>query len=91
MSVLALSTTGIATCHARKAPSSALWPNNATWRTPLTQKARRQFLKKLDYLTTPELPSDNDLLLRIDAMNLENVFGDIQTNRGNLHVDGSLM
>jgi hypothetical protein len=34
---------------------------------------------------------DNDLLLRVDAMNLENVFGDIQTDRGNLHVDGSLM
>jgi hypothetical protein len=34
---------------------------------------------------------DYDLLGRIDAMNLENVLRDIQTDRGNLHVDGSLM
>jgi hypothetical protein len=28
---------------------------------------------------------------RIDAMDLKHVLGDIQTNCGNLHVDGSLM
>jgi hypothetical protein len=28
---------------------------------------------------------------RIDAVHLEHVLGDIQTDRGNLHVDGSLM
>ena len=27
----------------------------------------------------------------IDAVDLEHVLGDIQTNRGNLHLDGSLM
>ena len=47
--------------------------------------------KKLHYLAAPELLSDDDLLLRVDGVNLENVFGDIQTDRGNLHGDGSLM
>jgi hypothetical protein len=36
------------------------------------------------------LPND-DLLGRVDAMDLEHVLGDIQTYRGDLHVDGSLM
>jgi len=34
---------------------------------------------------------DHDLLGRIDAVHLKHVLGDIQTYRGNLHVDGSLM
>jgi hypothetical protein len=54
-------------------------------------KARRQFLEKLDDLAAPELLADDHLLLRVDAMNLKNALGDIQTDRGNLHVDGSLM
>jgi hypothetical protein len=33
--------------------------------------------------------SDDDLLGRVDAVNLEYVLGEIQTDRGNLHVDGS--
>jgi hypothetical protein len=35
------------------------------------------------------LLSDDDLLGRVDAVNLEYVLGDIQTDRGNLHGDGS--
>jgi len=35
------------------------------------------------------LLSDDDLLGRINAVNLEYVLGDIQTDRANLHVDGS--
>ena len=38
-----------------------------------------------------QLLTDNDLLVAIYAVNLEYVLGDTQTNRGNLHVDGSLM
>jgi hypothetical protein len=34
---------------------------------------------------------DDDLLGRIDAVDLKHVLGDIQTDCGNLHVDGSLM
>jgi hypothetical protein len=37
------------------------------------------------------LLADNNLLVAIDAVNLEDVLGDIQPNRGNLHLDGSLM
>ena len=32
---------------------------------------------------------DDDLLGRVDAVDLEHVLGKIQTNRGNLHVDDS--
>ncbi len=56
-----------------------------------SHKARRQFLKEFYDLTTPKLLADDDLLLHVNAVNLENMFGDIQTDRGNLHVDGSLM
>jgi hypothetical protein len=38
-----------------------------------------------------KLLPDDDLLSRIDAMDLKHVLGDIQTDCGNLHVDGSLM
>ena len=52
-------------------------------------KARRQGLEELYQLAAAELLSDDDLLGRIDAVNLEYVLSDIQTDRGNLHVDGS--
>jgi hypothetical protein len=38
----------------------------------------------------PKLLPDDDPLVRIDAVDLEHVLRDIQTDRGNLHVDGSL-
>jgi hypothetical protein len=47
--------------------------------------------KKLHHLTAAKLLPDNDLLGHIDAVDLEYVLGDIQTDRGNLHVNGSLM
>src|SRR5262249_60610066 len=53
-------------------------------------QAWRQRCEERDHLAAPQLLSDNDLLSCIDAMNLEYVLGDIQTHRGNLHVDGSL-
>src|ERR1019366_6764482 len=52
-------------------------------------KTRRQNLEELYQLAAAKLLSDDDLLCRIDAVNLEHVLGDIQTDRGNLHVVGS--
>ena len=54
-------------------------------------QARRQRFEELQHLAPSELLPDDDLLGRVDAVNLEHVLGDIQTDRGNLHVDGSLM
>ena len=54
-------------------------------------KARRQRLEELQHLAPPKLLSNDDLLSCIDPVNLEHVLGDIQTERGDLHVDGSLM
>jgi hypothetical protein len=42
-------------------------------------------------LATPKLLSDDDLLGHVNAVNLKHVLGDIQTDRGDLHVEGSLM
>ena len=54
-------------------------------------EARRQLLKKSYDLTAPQLLADDDLFLRINAVNLKHVLGDIQPDRSNLHLDGSLM
>ena len=54
-------------------------------------QARRQRLEELQHLAAPQLLANDDLLGRVDAVDLEHVLGDIQTDRGNLHVDGSLM
>jgi hypothetical protein len=47
---------------------------------------RRQPLDKRHYLAPPKLLPDNNLLGRINAVNLEHVLGEIKTNRGNLHL-----
>jgi hypothetical protein len=39
-------------------------------------------------LIAPHLPAQNRLPLSIDPMNLENVLGDVEADRGNLHLDG---
>jgi hypothetical protein len=52
-------------------------------------QARRQALEKWHHLAAPQLLANDDLLGRVDPVNLEHVLGDIQTDRGNLHVDGS--
>ena len=49
------------------------------------------FAKKLEHLPAPQLLRDHHLARRVDAMHLEHVLGEIQTDRGNLHVDGPLM
>ena len=43
----------------------------------------------LHQLAATELISDDNLLGRINTVNLEYVLGDIQSDRGDLHVDGS--
>jgi hypothetical protein len=53
-------------------------------------EARRQSREKLHYLTAAKLFPNDDLLSRIDPVDLEHVLGDIQPDSGNLHVDGSL-
>jgi hypothetical protein len=45
--------------------------------------------KKSQDLAAAQLLSCNDVLSSIDAVNLEHVLGNIQADRGNLHVDGS--
>ena len=54
-------------------------------------KARRQRFEERYHLAAPKLLPDDDLLGRVYAVNLEHVLGEIQTDRGNLHVDGPLM
>src|SRR5665647_2520910 len=52
-------------------------------------EARRQSFEERYHLAATKLLSDDNLLGRINAVNLEHVLGDIQTDHGNLHVDGS--
>jgi hypothetical protein len=54
-------------------------------------QARRKSFEERHNLAAAKLLSDDDLLGRVNAVNLKHVLGDIQTDRGNLHVDGSLM
>jgi hypothetical protein len=42
-------------------------------------------------LTAPKLLPDDDVLRRVDPVDLKNVLGDIQPDRSNLHPDGSLI
>jgi hypothetical protein len=54
-------------------------------------KARRQRFEERRHLAAPKLLPNDYLLGGVDAVNLEHVLGDIQTNRCNLHGDRSLM
>src|SRR5437660_11917656 len=40
-------------------------------------------------LAAPQLLPHHHLFLGVDAVDLKHVLGDIQTDRGNLHLDGS--
>jgi hypothetical protein len=51
---------------------------------------RSLILQELHHLTAAKSLPDDDLLGRIDTVDLKHVLGDIQTDCGNLHVDGSL-
>jgi hypothetical protein len=48
-------------------------------------QARRQRPEELQHLAAPQLLANDDLLCRVNAVDLEHVLGDIQTNCGNLH------
>jgi hypothetical protein len=48
-------------------------------------KARRQRLEKFQHLAAPKSLPNDDLLGRVDPVNLEHVLGYIQTDRCNLH------
>ena len=50
----------------------------------------RQLLEELDHLTAAQLSRDDNLTLTINAMHLEYILGEIQTNRVNLHMEGPL-
>jgi hypothetical protein len=54
-------------------------------------KARWQRLEERQHLAAPKLLPNDYLLGRVDAVNLEHILGDIQTDRCNLHGDRSLM
>jgi len=54
-------------------------------------QARRQRFEELQHLAPSEPFPDDDLFGRVDPVNLEHVLGDIQADRRNLHVEGSLM
>src|SRR4029450_9291818 len=53
-------------------------------------QARRQSFEERYNLAAAKLLSDDDFLGRVNDVNLEHVLGDIQTDRGNLHVAGAL-
>src|SRR5215470_17452740 len=53
-------------------------------------QARRQLLKKRQNITPLELTANNNIAIRIDAVNLKNRLGDIETGGGDrLHSPGS--
>jgi hypothetical protein len=66
-------------------------PSGVLWRRPPDRQDTATDPGKPQHLAASKLLSDNDLLVAINAVNLEYVLGEIQTNRGNLHVDGSLV
>ena len=51
-------------------------------------QTRRQRFEECQHLATPEPLPHDDFLSRVDPVNLEHVLGDIQPDRGNLHLDG---
>jgi hypothetical protein len=54
-------------------------------------EAWRKTFEKLYNLAASKLLPDDDLLGRINAVNLEYVLGDIQSDRADLHDESSLM
>src|SRR5207248_5693989 len=54
-------------------------------------QARRQLGEGGEHLAAPQLLLQHHLALGTDAVRLKHVLGEIQTDRANLHVDGSLM
>lgn len=51
----------------------------------------KKLAEKLDHLATTQLPLDDDLASGIHTVDLNDVLGEINADRGSLHVDGPLM
>src|SRR6202022_5066902 len=87
-----LATSSMVRYSAFSCPSSSSSGRTPTLPSSRSQTAmRRQHREKGNHLTAAKLLPDDHLLVRIDAVDLKHVLGDIQTDCGNLHVDGSLM
>ena len=55
-----------------------------------TNETRGKPPEELHYLLAAQLPNEHNLALTVDAMDLENVLGEINANGANLHVDDPL-
>ena len=53
-------------------------------------EAGGKFPEELHYLLAAQLPNEHNLALTVDAMDLENVLGEINANGANRHVDDPL-
>src|SRR6516225_3057062 len=52
-------------------------------------QTRLERLEVGDYFAAPQPPANDNMPVCVDTVDLEPVLGEIQTDRGNLHVDGS--
>jgi hypothetical protein len=52
-------------------------------------EAGRQLAEDLDHLTAPQLAPDHNIAVGIDTVRLEHGLGEINADRGSLHVDGT--
>jgi len=55
-----------------------------------TNETGGKLAEELHHLLAAQLPNEHDLALTVDAVNLENVLGEINANGANLHVDDPL-
>src|ERR1700730_630444 len=79
----------LASDEPRGPASSTRAPNSAMWHSLHADQARRQSFEECHKLAAAKLLSNDDLLGLVNPVNLKHVLGYIQTDRGNLHVDGS--
>src|SRR5262245_9492619 len=49
-----------------------------------------ELAEEVEHLLSAQLPNENDLAVRIDAVHLEDVLGQIDADGANLHVDDPL-
>jgi hypothetical protein len=54
-----------------------------------TDETGRQLTEKIEQLRARQALANNHLAFGVNAMNLKHRLGDIQADRGNLHLDGS--
>jgi hypothetical protein len=67
-------------------PPLACAPNDATCRkASMPTRHEGNLAKKWQHLRSSKRLADNDLTVRINAVNLKNALGQIQADRGNFH------